>query len=195
MKGLIYKELFLSIKFRIISLSAYALLFIMCVLVRISSVCGNVADMEGRDMLLSTIFQVMALGLPFILYASAFTVQVLNDEKCRFRQYSHTLPLTEKQIVGSVYLLYLILFVAATLAGWVNYFIACAIFGEDLGLIFDIGAKKHGNHFAAEIVRQRFALAEQLQRDIADFVVYLLGEYIHALIFFAIHVSASLSDD
>lgn len=134
MKGLIYKELFLSIKFRIISLSAYALLFIMCVLVRISSVCGNIADMEGRDMLLSTIFQVMALGFPFILYASAFTVQVLNDEKCRFRQYSHTLPLTEKQIVGSVYLLYLILFGAATLAGWVNYFIACAIFGEDIDL-------------------------------------------------------------
>lgn len=134
MKGLIYKELFLSIKFRVISLSVYSILFIMCILVRISSVCGNIANMEGRDMLLNSIFNVMALGLPFVLYASAFTAQVLNDEKCRFRQYSHTLPLSEKQIVGSVYLLYLLLFAATTLISWVNYFIACGIFGEDTDL-------------------------------------------------------------
>jgi hypothetical protein len=134
MKGLMLKELYLSAKYRIIVLSTYGLLFILCVLVRLSSVYGNIANMTGRDMVVNSIFKVMALGLPLILYSSVFNIQVLNDEKCHFRQYSHTLPLTEKQIVGSVYLLCLIFFGIATLAGWVNYFIACGVYGREIDL-------------------------------------------------------------
>ena len=134
MKGLMIKELYLSLKFRIIALCVYVMLFVMCVLVRLSALYGNIAKMDGRDMLENSIFNVMALGLPLVLYASAFVSQVLNDEKCRFRQYSHTLPLTEKQIAGSVYLLYLILFGIATLISWVNYFIACGIYAMEIDL-------------------------------------------------------------
>ena len=144
MKGLMYKELFLSKKYRIITLSVYFIMLVMCILVKISSVCGNIANMEGKNMLLNTIFIVMGLALPAVLCGTCFTSQILNDEKCRFRQYSHTLPLTEKQIVGSLYIFNLIMFGIYLLAGWLNYFLACAVFDRNVDLkyllyIFIIG--------------------------------------------------------
>lgn len=144
MKGLMYKEWFLSKKYRVITLSIYVLMLIMCILVRISSVCGNIANMEGKGMLNDKFFIIMGLALPAVLCGMSFTSQTLNDEKCRFRQYSHTLPLTEKQIVGSLYIFNLIMLGIYMLAGWLNYFLACAVFGKDIDLkyllyIFIIG--------------------------------------------------------
>ena len=145
MKGLIIKDFFLSLKYRIIVLSVYFMLLLLCILVKISSLYGNIADMKGRDMLTNSIFQVMALGLPAVLYLASFVHQIYNDEKCRFRQFSLTLPLSPEEIVGAEYICYLISFGAATVISWLNYFLACAVYGNDIEpkyllYIFIIGA-------------------------------------------------------
>ena len=134
MKGLIIKEFLLSIKFRIIVFSIYALLLILCILVKLSALYGNIADMKGRDMLTNNIFMVMALGFPAVIYCASFTYQVHNDEKCRFRQFSLTMPLSSKEIVGAEFVTYIISFCAATVISFLNYFLACAVYGRDIDL-------------------------------------------------------------
>ena len=134
MKGLIIKEFWLSLKYRIIVISVYALLLLLCILVRLSALYGNIADMEGKDMLTNTIFLVMALGLPAVLYLASFSHQIYNDEKCRFRQFSLTLPLTPEEIVRAEFISYLISFGAATVISWLNYFIACAVYSKGTDL-------------------------------------------------------------
>lgn len=134
MKGLIIKEFWLSLKYRIIVASAYALLLLLCILVRLSYLYGNIQRMKGKDMVSNSIFIIMALGLPAVLYLASFSHQIYNDEKCRFRQFSVTLPLSAKDIVTAEFISYLISFGAATVISWLNYFLACAVYGKDIDL-------------------------------------------------------------
>ena len=132
MKGLILKEFYLSLRIRAICLLSYFILLILCILVKISSVYGNVADMNGKDMFLGTIFYLMALALPAVLGISSLSCHVLEDEKSRFKHFSRSLPLTSRQIVGSLYIHNLLSLGAATVCGWLTYFLACGVFSRSI---------------------------------------------------------------
>lgn len=134
MKGLIYKELYLSRKLRIIGLLLYLLLLIFAVLVKLSIVYGNLGHLDegAQKGAASAAFYLMTFGLPLVLYASQFNCQIASDEKAHFRNYSFTLPVTEKQIVSSVYILNLIMLGSVTVISFVNYMLACLIYDRDL---------------------------------------------------------------
>lgn len=133
MKGLILKELWLSKKLRIIGLLIYLLMFIFAVLVKLSLLYGNLGHLnEGAQKNAADLTTaVMTFGFPLLLYSSQFSCQIASDEKCRFRLYAHTLPVTEKQIVSSVYILNLISLAVMTLLSFANYGLTCAIFDRE----------------------------------------------------------------
>ncbi|MBR4622188.1 MAG: ABC-2 transporter permease [Ruminococcus sp.] len=134
MKGLIYKELYLSRKLRIIDLCVFLLLLIMSVLVKLSALYGNIghlgeASVRGVN---GFMFYFLAFTItPVALTLGQMTNTVAEDEKSRFRIFSRTLPVTEKQAVGAVYILNLISLGCCILVNFVMYFAALAMFGGD----------------------------------------------------------------
>lgn len=144
MKGLIIKEFYLSRKLRIIGLLLYLLLLIFAVLVKLSILYGNLGHLnegaqKGAE---NAVFNLMAFGLPLVLYASQFNCQIASDEKAHFRTYSFTLPVTERQTVSSVYVLNLIMLGAVTVISWLNYGLACLVYDrtfEPMYLIYILG--------------------------------------------------------
>lgn len=134
MKGLIFKELYLSRKLRIIDLCVFAMLVIISVLVKLSTLYGNIGHLPEGSVENVNAFMFTFLGFaitPVALTAGQLTNCVSEDEKSRFRIYSRTLPVTEKQAVGAVYILNLISLGVCTLVSFVMYFVALAMYGRD----------------------------------------------------------------
>ena len=145
MKGLMLKELYLTRKYRIVVLAVYLVLIFLCILVRLSAVYGNIAKLsEGiAENVSSVMYYIMVFGGAVLLF-STFTDYVIPDEKSGFRVYEHTLPVTEKSIVGAVYMTNLCFLGGATLVAYINLLIANLIFGMEFNAkyllyIFAIG--------------------------------------------------------
>ena len=138
MKGLILKELWLSKKLRIIGLVLYLFFLIFAVLVKLSLLYGNMGHLNAgaQKNAADLTATVMIFAFPLLLYSSQFTCQIVSDGKCRFRTYSYTLPVTERQIVSSVYILNLISLGAMTVLSWLNYGLACLIFDRKFEAVY-----------------------------------------------------------
>ncbi|MBR6103001.1 MAG: ABC-2 transporter permease [Ruminococcus sp.] len=138
MKGLILKEFWLSRKLRIIGLLLYLLFLIFTVLVKLSIVYGNLGHLDeaAQKNVADTAAAVMVFGFTLMLYSSQYSCQIAADGKCRFRSYSFTLPVSERQIVSSVYILNLISFGAMTVLSFVNYGLSCLIFDREFKPIY-----------------------------------------------------------
>ena len=134
MKGLIYKEFYLSRKLRIIGIAIYILLMLLCILVKLSALYGNIGHLAESTVssVESVTFYIMTYGGAAVLFACQFTCQIAADEKSGFRRYGQTLPVTEYKMVGAVYLLNLICLAAVTVICWVIMLIACLMFGRDI---------------------------------------------------------------
>lgn len=132
MKGLMIKELYLTRKFRIITLVVYLILAMLCILVKLSAVYGNIAKLSGGipDKVSSWMYYIMVFGGAVILFASV-TDCIIPDEKSGFRVFEHTLPLSERSIVGAVYLTNLCCLGVATVLAYIGLLIADLIFGRE----------------------------------------------------------------
>lgn len=133
MKGLILKELWLSKKLRIIGILLYLLMLIFAVLVKLSLLYGNLGHLNewAQNNAADLTSTIMIFGFPILLYSSQFSCQIASDEKCRFRLLEHTMPVTERQIVSSVYIMNLISLAAMTVMSFANYGLTCAMFDRE----------------------------------------------------------------
>ena len=105
MKGLIFKELYLARKRLFISLGIYFFLMLMCLLVKLSAVHGNIGllDDEAVKHVEIVTFYLAVFGL--LMAIAGFVVNnAESDKTTHWDIYRRTIPFTEKQIVGSVYL-------------------------------------------------------------------------------------------
>lgn len=134
MKGLMYKELYLSRKSRIIGAAVYFVVLMLFVMIKLSILYGNLGKLdEGiTDNLQSIVYYIMVFGCAIVLFTSQYTSCIHADEKAGFRIYEHTLPVSERAIVGAVYLVNLCFLGVVTLVTYINMFIANALFGKSL---------------------------------------------------------------
>lgn len=130
MKGLVFKELYLSRKTRIIDLVSAAGVVLICVLVRLSALYGNIGRLPEASIenAMKLTYYFMVFGTAVVLFAGQFATAVKQDEKSGWRAFSHTLPVTEKKIVGSVYILNALSLAVCTLLSWLVLFAADAVF-------------------------------------------------------------------
>ena len=147
MKGLMLKELYLSKKAVIIGLITYFITFVMFVLVKLSILYGNIGKLSDKtvNIVEKDMYYIMPLSLAFILYVTVMTNNTKSDEISKWRRYTYTLPLSEKQVIGSSYIYNAFGFAAATVINFIVYFIALALYGIKfdywmLFIILGIGA-------------------------------------------------------
>ena len=147
MKGLMLKELYLSKKTAVIGLVTYFITFVMFVLVKLSILYGNIGKLSDKTIMIveKDMYYIMPLALAFILYVTVMTNNTKSDEISKWRRYAYTLPLSEKQIIGSSYIYNAFGFAGATVINFIVYFIALALYGINfdywmLFIILGIGA-------------------------------------------------------
>ena len=129
-----YKELYLSRKTRIIGAVVFGVVLMLFVMIKLSILYGNLGKLDKSitDNVQNTVYYIMVFGGAVVLYVSQFTSCIQSDEKSGFRIYEHTLPVSERSIVGAVYLVNLCFLGAVTLVIFINMFIANALFGKSL---------------------------------------------------------------
>lgn len=123
MKGLIYREFYLSRKPVVYMLLAYFIFVVMITMIIISTYAGNLAksndSADTRDYLLSQMYLYAGLiGMAGCTYGHNDLIE--KDYKSRWQLYSYTLPVPEKKIMQSKLILRTILlalgFVLAVIA-------------------------------------------------------------------------------
>ena len=120
MRGIIFKELYISRKKIYISIATYFFLMLLCVLVKMSAEFGNIRllDKEAVENTLNITFYFFVFGL-LVVFTGFLVNNVPADLKSRWSIYQRTLPFTERQLVGAGYItnavVLLVLFVFHTL--------------------------------------------------------------------------------
>lgn len=116
MKGLIYRELYLCRKSVILSLLVYVVMLTMLSLVLISTYAGNLADAGIGTEVMESVYPTAYL---FASFAAAIGLMyghndiIDKDYKSRWQLYSYTLPVSEKKIAASKFIVRGILMAAA----------------------------------------------------------------------------------
>jgi len=104
MKGLIYRELYLSKKSYIWGFLDFLIIFVMGMLVRLSVECGNIAKLETLDRDIFTSVDILTYYI-FLYLPSAvifFTMMtehgiIIADLKSKWNMFSYTLPVSEEK--------------------------------------------------------------------------------------------------
>ncbi len=118
MGKLIYRELYLARKYYIICYLVFAVIFTLEVLVRVSMVHGNMANMDAIDFkdvdevtyYLFTYF----IPIAFFLVIDDSSV-ILSDVKSKWYLFSYTTPISEYRLVGLKYIIKVSMFVISLL--------------------------------------------------------------------------------
>ena len=132
MKGLIFKELYISRKRFYIAAASYFSLLVMCILVKLSAAHGNIGLLDGEAVIHveNVTFYLAVFGL--LMAVAGFVVNnAESDKTTHWDIYRRTIPFTEKQIVGSVYLSNAITLGFALAVHTFFSLVVCAVFGED----------------------------------------------------------------
>ena len=105
MRGIIFKELYISRKKIYISIATYFFLMLLCVLVKMSAEFGNIRllDKEAVENTLNITFYFFVFGL-LVVFTGFLVNNVPADLKSRWSIYQRTLPFTERQLVGAGYI-------------------------------------------------------------------------------------------
>ena len=105
MRGIIFKELYISRKKIYISIATYFFLTLLCVLVKMSAEFGNIRllDKEAVENTLNIAFYFFVFGLLFV-FTGLLVNNVSADLKSHWSIYQRTLPFTERQLVGAGYI-------------------------------------------------------------------------------------------
>ena len=132
MKGLIFKDIYISRKRFYIGTAIYLSWLMMCILVKLSAAHGNLRLLgdEVVKHVENVTFYVALFGL--MMDIAGFVVNnAESDKTTRWDIYRRTIPYTEKQIVGSVYLSNAITIGSALAVHTFFSLVVCAVFGED----------------------------------------------------------------
>ncbi len=146
MKGLIYRELYLSKKSYIWGFLDFLIIFVMGILVRLSVECGNIAKLETIDREIFTSVDILTyyifLYLPTaVIFFTMMTEHgiIIADLKSKWNMFSYTLPVSEKKFSLVKY----IILVSSMLFGFIfsilNALIICNISNRN----FDSGTVKN----------------------------------------------------
>ncbi len=109
MKGLIYRELYLARKSYIGGMIVVAMFILLGVLIRLSLICGNLADLDAEtykmvDMASYIAFSYLPLLLLLVPLAGDGGVAI-SDYKSKWMLYAYTLPYSEKQMAAVKYMI------------------------------------------------------------------------------------------
>lgn len=109
MKGLIYRELYLARKSYIGGMIVVAMFIVLGVLIRLSLVCGNLADLDAEtykmvDMASYIVFSYLPLLLLLVPLAGDGGVAI-SDYKSKWMLYAYTLQYSEKQMAAVKYII------------------------------------------------------------------------------------------
>ena len=131
MKGIIFKELYISRKRFYIAAATYLSLLLMCILVKLSAVHGNLRLLNDEVVKYTdrVTFYLAVFGL-LIAIAGFVVNNAESDKTTHWDIYRRTIPYTEKQIVGAVYISNAIMLGSAVVVHTLVSLVVCAIFGE-----------------------------------------------------------------
>ncbi len=124
MKGLIYRELYLARKAYIIGLCSSLLFIFLGVLIRVSMICGNLADLTGEafeniDMISYYGFSYLPIALLFISFSGDGGVTI-SDYRSKWSLFSYTLPVGIKGQAGVKYIIKAMFMLGSLLLGFLN---------------------------------------------------------------------------
>lgn len=131
MKGIIFKELYISRKRFYIAAATYLSILLMCILVKLSAVHGNLRLLNEETVKYTerVTFYLAVFGL-LIAIAGFVVNNAESDKTTHWDNYRRTIPYTEKQIVGAVYISNAIMLGSAIIVHTLVSLVVCAIFGE-----------------------------------------------------------------
>ena len=102
MKGMIYKEITLSKKQSILTGSIFAMFSILCILIRLSMECGNIAnDPEVRGHLIDNIWVLRYSPLVVLAFLYNPSNTMYEDLDSGFLRFCRTTSLDMKKLIGA----------------------------------------------------------------------------------------------
>ena len=135
--ALIYRELYISRKYYITNTLVALLFIVMGILVRLSMLYGNLANLDGEAFEL--VDTLTYYTLTYLLSYAAFSLiddnsVILSDFRSSWRMFSYTLPITPVKHVLAKYIIKLGAFCIAMVISVVNGALIGAFSGRDFGM-------------------------------------------------------------
>lgn len=207
MKGLLYRELYLSRKYYLTSLGVLLLFILLCSLVQLSMNVGNLAHVQDPDvleMLDPLMYMISMYFIPLIALSMTIDTGVINaDHKCRWNLFSRCLPVTALQHTSVKFLIKGMVFLAVMLLSVLNDAVFSYIAGKPYGmeeflnlfLIADIFVLTDVISFPL-VLRAKSQRGLILAKDAGFLVVYIIGMVLASLYMSDyISVAGQLGDD
>lgn len=140
MKGLIYRELFVGRKSYILNIGLQIGFTAMCLLVRLSLRCGNLANSDAAYDINEMTFFMFSYYLPFFFFSAILSNEVhMSDVKSRYKLFSYTLPASPLKQTAAKFIVKLTLFVLELGFSLLNVFLITKIMpvSEEMLMIYD----------------------------------------------------------
>lgn len=136
MGELIFRELYIGRKFYITNVLVALLFILMCSLVRLSMICGNLARLDSETFEL--IDTITYYAFTYLVAYGAFSILddpgvILSDYRSNWRIFSYSLPVSPVKRVLVKYIIKLGAFCIAMLMSIINGCIIAAFAGRDFG--------------------------------------------------------------
>ena len=137
MKGIIFKELYISRKRIYISIATYLFLTLLCILVKLSASFGNIRllDKEAVDSTVNITFYFFVFGL-LLSIPGMLVNNVCSDLKSHWSIYQRTLPFSEKQIVSAAYISNVVVLLVMNVFHTLMTAVMCALFNKRFQLYY-----------------------------------------------------------
>ncbi|MBQ8119695.1 MAG: ABC-2 transporter permease [Ruminococcus sp.] len=137
MKGLIFKEIYLTRKKIYISLGIYFFLMLICVLVKLSAVHGNLRLLSEEAVKNTTNITFYLAIFGTMLALSGFVADNINsDIVSRWSDFQRSTPMSEKQVVSAAYISTGIMLLSMLVVHILMTLMLCAVFGETFHAYF-----------------------------------------------------------
>ena len=137
MKGLIFKEIYLTRKKIYISLGIYFFLMLLCVLVKLSAVHGNLRLLSEEAVRNTTTITFYLAVFGTLLALSGFVTDNINsDIVSRWSDFQRSTPMTEKQVVTAAYASTGTMLLSMLTVHTLMTLMLCAVFGESFHTYF-----------------------------------------------------------
>lgn len=136
MGGLIYRELYIGRKFYITNILVVLLFILMCSLVRLSMICGNLAHLDKE--IFEFIDPITYYAFTYLVAYVAFSIMddpgvILSDYRSNWRIFAYSLPVTPVKRVLVKYIIKLGAFCIAMILSIINGYIIAAFTGRTFG--------------------------------------------------------------
>lgn len=131
MKGLIYRELYLSKKSYIAGFVTFLMIFLIGLLFRLSTEYGNLASLEGdafRSVDIITYYESLYVP-PAVMFFAMMAEHgiIIADFKSKWNTFAYTLPVREEKTVFVKYLILVCSMLAGLIFSILNALIICGI--------------------------------------------------------------------